>query len=165
MKIRFLLIGLAMLTTVSPSFAQAKNKEKAERLMTEMMLEENWTITIAIFARQVVNDTPDFVRYRDIVVDYAEETLGWSRVKDELITLYMANYTDDEMDALRKFYESPVGKKSLMVSSTLSDGISKLVRRRFDADLAMLELRMKNRELDLLAEQTVFLPESSTEKK
>lgn len=165
MKTRIVLCCLMLAPLrVAPAFGQAQNRARVEQAMAAMKLEENWTLTVAMFARQMVDEMPFFAPYRDIVVDYAEEKLGWAQVKQEVIKIYMAHYTDEELDALRKFYESPAGQKSLMVSSLISDEISKMVRRRFEADLALLELRMKNRELDLLAEQAVFVPDDGAEK-
>lgn len=157
-----LMIGVS---AAGPAFGQAKDRAKAERAIAAMKLEENWTITVAMYARMMVDEMPFLAPYRDIVVDYAEEKLGWAQVKEDVIKVYMSHYTDEELEALRKFYESPAGQKSLHVAPLISDEISKMVRRRFDSDLALLELRMKNRELDLLAEQAVFLPEEGAEKR
>lgn len=136
--------------------ASAGSREKAEALIGAMGLEEQWTVILAMFSRRVVDETPELAPYRDIVVDYAEEKVGWSKIRDEVVDVYAKQFTDEELDAIRSFFLSPAGKKWREVTPVLSDEIDRLVRKKFDEDLPLLELRMKNRELDLLAEHDVF---------
>lgn len=146
----------AAIFSVGVISAPAGSREKAEALIDAMGLQEQWTAVLALFTRRVVDETPELVPYRDIVVDYAEEKVGWSKIREEVIGIYAKQFTDQELDAIRSFFLSPAGKKWREVTPILSDEIDRLVRKKFDEDLAILELRMKNRELDRLAEHDVF---------
>ena len=44
------------------------------------------------------------------MLDVAVKTCGWDAVKDEMIDVYAANFTDEEIRALKAFYSTPAGQ-------------------------------------------------------
>jgi hypothetical protein len=45
--------------------------------------------------------------------DLMKEELSWEKMKEDFIQLYLSVYTEEELQALIKFYESPVGQKMI----------------------------------------------------
>ena len=134
----------------------ARDAKKIEALLATMGMEDALTMAVARLLRDLYVGHPGFDLHQDIVTDYVEERLSWEALKGDVIQVYARHFTDAEIAELQKFYNSPVGQKLLKRGPLLEEEIRGLARGRFDADLALLELRMKNRELDALGEAATF---------
>ena len=45
------------------------------------------------------------------IIDLMNKELSWDRLKDKFVNLYGEAFSVEELEALIKFYESPIGKK------------------------------------------------------
>ncbi|HEY8344757.1 MAG TPA: DUF2059 domain-containing protein [Bacillota bacterium] len=65
----------------------------------------------------VIDLTPEQVqimeKYLDKLFTVIEEEMGWDKIKDDYIRIYMSVYTEEEVRELIEFYQSPVGQKSI----------------------------------------------------
>lgn len=52
-------------------------------------------------------------KYFDKILDVMKEEMSWDKMKDDFIQLYMSVYTEDEVNELITFYESPIGRKTI----------------------------------------------------
>ena len=53
---------------------------------------------------------PILKRYIDKLVNIMEQTLSWQTLKDDMISIYMQAFTEDELKGMLTFYKSPVGQ-------------------------------------------------------
>lgn len=143
--------------------AQAKDLKKVEKLLELMRLEENTTTAVVQMLSDIFAATPSLAVHQDIIVDYAEERIGWESLKPDMVRIYAELYSDNEIAELTQFYSSKVGQKSLDVSPEMTRQMRRVVKARFDADLGMLEMRMKNRELDIMVEEAAFFQGKAVE--
>jgi uncharacterized protein len=109
-KITLLLIYLVC---GSALFAQ-KNAQssKAEKLLSLVSSPESQSQLIDSTLEQQIDANPQIAPYRDIMSAFLNKYLGYEAIKADIIKLYMANFTEKELDELIKFYESPIGRKS-----------------------------------------------------
>ena len=54
---------------------------------------------------------PVLNRYTSKMFKVFEEELGWAKVKNKYIDIYVKTYTEGEIRAISEFYKSPAGKK------------------------------------------------------
>lgn len=157
MQLRSRLVGMALLAFLSGGLAaRAAETNQVDRLLEVMNLEQTLTTSVAQMLRTLFATNPELNLHQDIVVDYLEEHLAWEKLKPEIARIYSENFTPSEVAELIRFYASPVGQKALKAGPALAERMQALARTRFEADLAVLEARMKNRELDSLLEQATF---------
>ncbi len=134
----------------------ARDQKKIEALLVTLRLEESTSLGVARMLRDLYVSNPALDIHQDIMTDYVEERLSWASLKDDVVRIYATHFTDAEIAELQRFYSSPIGRKLLDTGPALEEEIRTMARTRFDADLGLLELRMKNRELDALEEAATF---------
>lgn len=141
---------------------QARDLDKVEELLIVMRVEESMTLAMVRTLADLIATTPEWQAHDDILLDYTEEQVGWDALKPQMVTLYAEVFTDADIDALIDFYTSPAGQKLIEATPALGERTRKLVVDRFDAELDVLEMRMKHRELERIEEEVFFFQEAET---
>lgn len=156
-------IAVCLLLLTNISIAQTRGDRArrsdnvdANRLIELLQLESAFTDAVAATIVQMTTLFPDMKAYEDILIDYAEEQLDWETIKTEIAHWYVEAFTEQELRELIQFHESPLGRKWTRSTALFATRMEQLVRTRFDAELDLLELRMKNRDLDQMLEASVF---------
>ena len=66
--------------------------------------------------------------------EFVQKSMSYDKVTREVyIPLYKEIYSEREIDELLKFYKSPIGKKTIEVSKSISEQSSKRSADRYDA--------------------------------
>ena len=73
---------------------------------------------------------PEYAEHRDAFAKFYRDTFGFDALKDELVKLYTAEYSEAELRELANFYNSPLGKKSVAVEEKLIPAFAELLERR-----------------------------------
>lgn len=134
----------------------ARTEPAAVRLMEVLELEKTTTEAVALAVVQMAAGIPGWKDHEDILLDYVEERLGWDALQPLVAAWYAEHFTEKELEALIQFHSTALGKKWVSTSPAMAFRMEKWIRERFTADLDVLELRMKNRELERLMDQSVF---------
>ena len=53
---------------------------------------------------------PILKKYTDKIFNLMEETLNWQALKEDIVSVYIQTFTEDELKGMLAFYKSPVGK-------------------------------------------------------
>jgi uncharacterized protein len=61
---------------------------------------------------------PILKRYTDKLLDIMEQTLNWQNLKEDMISIYMHAFTEDELKGMLAFYKSPVGQSVIQKMPT-----------------------------------------------
>ena len=106
------------------SFANAdetSHRAAAEELLlltnVDKMLKPMWEQMETMMEQHFVQmDAPEELRpvlnrYTSKMVKVMEEELGWAKMKNDYIDIYVKTYTEGEIRAISEFYKSPAGKK------------------------------------------------------
>jgi len=62
-----------------------------------------------------------------------DQTVGWDKLKPDMVKLYTSNFNEQEMKELIRFYESPLGKKVLEKMPTLTAQSAQLTQGKLEA--------------------------------
>lgn len=98
----------------------AKRKEQAEKLMPVLKIGETVTrfseqmkkLQVDMLARQLKARPPQNAEeINKAVNELINKEVNWDKLKDQFVNLYAEAFTVEELDALIKFYESPIGRK------------------------------------------------------
>ncbi len=80
-------------------FLQAMNVQQAMDAATDQMIEMQ------------IKANPQLAPMRDVLKQWVTKYLSYASIKDELINIYAAELTEDELKQLAAFYNTPVGKR------------------------------------------------------
>ncbi len=113
-----------MILSLFCSFANAdkvSHRAAAEELLlltkVDKMLKPMWEQMEAMMEQQFAQMgapeelRPVLNRYTGKLVKVMEEELGWAKMKNDYIDIYVKTYTEEEIRAISEFYKSPAGKK------------------------------------------------------
>ena len=157
MKIRIMMLVVLSAILVAPcARAEAKTLDKVEELLVSMGMEDAVNSAVTQMLYDLFVSTPEFDMHQDIILAYAEERVSWDVLKGDLVKIYASEFTDAEIAELTRFYTSKVGKKLIKVTPDMTARVSNLVKKRYESDLDVLEMQMKDREMDMLEEEALF---------
>ncbi|WP_295462124.1 DUF2059 domain-containing protein [uncultured Pseudomonas sp.] len=61
-----------------------------------------------------------------------DSTIGWDKIKPDMVKLYTDTFTEDELEGLIKFYQSDLGKKMLATLPRLSAQSAELTQAKLE---------------------------------
>lgn len=125
-KRRYAFIFLTIITLAfSFGVAAAENTHRAavEKLLLlmnqdqimEQMFPQVKQFVMQQFQQENISpeQTQAFEKYFDKIFDVMQEEMSWDKMRDDFIQIYTAVYTEDEVNELIAFYESPIGQKTI----------------------------------------------------
>ncbi len=79
---------------------------------------------------QIKNNPELMKKYQQAVKDFTNKYIGWDKIKADIAALYSKYYTKKDIEELKKFYSTDIGKKTLEVSPKLSGDITKITQSK-----------------------------------
>ncbi|MBO4427787.1 MAG: DUF2059 domain-containing protein [Bacteroidales bacterium] len=76
---------------------------------------------------------PEYAEHREALAKFYRDTFGFEALKDDLVKLYTAEYSEAELRELARFYSSELGRKSVAVEEKLIPAFAELLERRAKA--------------------------------
>lgn len=138
--------------------------ESVEELLLLMKVDENLAYTFAQlrpilleqFQAMMDGDvTPEQVqimeKYMGEMLDMMEEEMSWEKIKDDFIHVYMSVYTEEEIQELIKFYQTPVGQKTIEQTPILMEQSMEISQKYLFATLPKLQSIAEKMEAELKA--------------
>jgi len=91
---------------------EQSHRKAAENLLIVMEVDKS----LPKIAEQVVEtqlqQNPQLAPQRDILQRFLNKYLNWESVKEDTVTAYTQEFTEQELKKLTEFYKTPVGKKA-----------------------------------------------------
>ncbi len=122
MRIGMLLVAASMV--LAAAAAPARADEKSHRAAAAELLEvANMQkamasgIDRAISLQLKVN--PRLEPVKEVLRKFFEKHISYDAIKDEMIDVYVAEFTEDELKEISAFYRTPAGKKAIEKIPTL----------------------------------------------
>ncbi|MCX7032986.1 MAG: DUF2059 domain-containing protein [Arenimonas sp.] len=82
---------------------------------------------------------PELEPYRGIMSEFFGRHMSYAALREELVDIYVAEFTIEELRAARDFYASPEGKRFVSLQSRLMQMGGELGERRVNENAAELE--------------------------
>ncbi len=116
MKRIFLIIIVFMCFIINPCLLYGQEDSYAE-LVEEFLkiinVEDNLQSNVNEMIEIQIRQNPDMLPYKDIMIEFYSKYLGWNSLKDELVGIYINEFSEKEMKELIDFYSSETGQKVL----------------------------------------------------
>lgn len=138
--------------------------ESVEELLLLMKVDENLAYTFAqlrpILLEQfqammdgdVTSEQVQIMeKYMGEMLDMMEEEMSWEKMKDDFIHVYMSVYTEEEIQELIKFYQTPVGQKTIEQTPILMEQSMEISQKYLFATLPKLQSIAEKMEAELKA--------------
>ena len=137
--------------------ADAKPVEKdshtlaIEEFFSAMNMKETSDKTIDQMLAMQVQQQPQLASYKDVMTAFLRKHVSYEALKDDMVKLYKAEFTEDEIREMTAFYRTPVGKKAVSKLPTLTASGAQLGMNRVQSNMGELQQAIAKREAELKA--------------
>jgi len=144
-KLSFLALGLAAFVVVgSGAYAdEASHRAAVEKLFTTMNMEKAHAASLENILQQQSRANPAMMQLQGTMREFLNKYMSWATLKDDMAKIYQEGFTEAEIGELIKFYESPVGKKSMEQMPALMGKGMAIAQERMKDHLPELQAALK----------------------
>ena len=133
---------LAAILLVQPLAAhadEAARRKAAESLLQLMDMQAVLTQSIDQMLDMQIKQNPMIAPYQQEMKDFFAKYMSWQSLKEDIINIYAAEFTESELAELNKFYQTPVGRKALQKTPLLLAKSAELGQKRVQEHLPELQ--------------------------
>jgi hypothetical protein len=128
---------------------EATHKAAVEKLFDVMEMDKTQKQTIDLIVPNMVQQNPCLKPFENIMRDFLQKTVGFQNIKQDLIALYMREFTEEEVKELTNFYGTPFGKKVLQKVPLLATEGAKIGETKVQENMKELQTKLKEAESKL----------------
>lgn len=146
MRITLLLVfsaTLGFLVEPVSTADEASHRAAIEKLFSTMNMEKAHSASLENILQQQARANPAMAQLQGTMRDFLNKYMGWATLKDDMIKIYQGAYTESEIGELNKFYETPVGKKSIEQMPVLMGKGMAVAQERMKEHLPELQAALK----------------------
>ena len=118
-----ILVALLIFTAVPILNAQDKSGtthyKAAEQMLTLMDMQNVLKKSVDEMVAMQVQQNPAIAPYEAVMKQFLAKYMSWDSLKADMIKIYMDEFTESELGELNKFYQTPIGKKTVERMPTL----------------------------------------------
>lgn len=91
---------------------EKSHRAAVEELLTVTKTAENMKSSITTMLDLQIKQAPQLAALREPMRKFFEKHLSYEVLKDDMVKMYMDEFTEQEVKDLVKFYQTPLGKKT-----------------------------------------------------
>jgi len=151
-----LALPLSLLATEAPSATKVAPKttvaahaanSAAFTLLATMNMKESYEGMITRITQMQIQSNPQLKAIEPTIHAFFTKYMGWEAQRGDIAALYAKNYTAEELNELNKFYQTPLGQKTVQLMPQLAAagakiGQSKMIQHMPEMK-AMIEAELK----------------------
>ena len=142
-----LLIGaLALFPPAMTRADEASHRKAAESLLNLMNMDALLTQSIDQMLQMQTKQNPAIAPYEQEMKAFLKKYMSWASLKDEMTKLYVDEFTESELGELNKFYQTPLGKKTLQKMPALMAKGAEIGQRKVQEHLPELQASIMEKE-------------------
>jgi uncharacterized protein len=144
-KFSIIALGLVALVVVESRAAadEASHRAAVEKLFATMNMEKTHAASLENILQSQSRANPAMLQLQGTMRDFLNKHMGWASLKEEMAKIYQEGFTEAELGELNKFYESPVGRKSIeQMPSLMGKGMA-IAQERMKEHLPELQAALK----------------------
>ncbi len=146
MKLLFpLLLGiLAVLSPLVASADETTHRASAEALLNNMDMDKLMSQSIDQMLQMQAQQNPAIAPYQAQMKTFLSKYVSWAAMKDDMVKIYVAAFTEPELKELNAFYQTPLGKKTVQKMPTLLAKGAELGQKRVQEHLPELQAAIQS---------------------
>jgi hypothetical protein len=134
---------VASKTTVPAHMAN----NEAITLLATMNMKESYEGMIKRVTQMQIQANPQLKAIEPAIEAFFTKFMGWEAQKGDIAALYAKNYTAEELKELNKFYQSPLGQKTVQIMPQLAAASAQIGQNKMMQHIpemkAMIEAELK----------------------
>jgi hypothetical protein len=134
-----ILIALSLLQPSALRADEASHKKAAESLLALMGMETLLSQSVDQMLAMQVQQNPALAPYQTQMKAFLSKYMSWASMKDDMAKIYMTEFTEAELNDLIKFYQSPLGKKTIQKMPALMAKGAEMGQKRMQEHLPELQ--------------------------
>jgi hypothetical protein len=142
MKPLFLSILLGAVAFLQPATIradEASHRKAVESLFALMEMESLLSQSIDQMLAMQVQQNPALAPYQAQMKAFLGKYMSWASLKEDMAKIYMAEFSESELNELTKFYQTPVGKKAVRKMPALMAKGAEMGQKRVQDHLPELQ--------------------------
>ena len=135
-----ILIGaIAFFQPSTASADEASHRKAVETLFVLMGMENVLTQSIDQMLAMQVQQNPALAPHQAQMKAFLNKYMSWASMKEDMTKIYMAEFSESELNELTKFYQTPVGKKTIQKMPALMAKGAEIGQKRVQEHLPELQ--------------------------
>lgn len=146
MKLLFpVLLGvLAILSPLAARADETTHRASAEALLNNMEMDKLMSQSVDQMLQMQVQQNPAIAPYQAQMKTFLSKYMSWAAMKDDMVKIYVAEFTEPELRELNAFYQTPLGKKTVQKMPTLLAKGAELGQKRVQEHLPELQAAIQS---------------------
>ena len=134
-----LFVALALLAPMTARADEASHRKAAETLLGLMDMESLLAQSVDQMVQIQAQQNPAIAPYQAEMKAFLGKYMSWASMKEDMAKLYVAEFTEPELNELVKFYQTPVGKKTIQRMPALMAKGAEIGQKRVQQHLPELQ--------------------------
>jgi hypothetical protein len=129
--------------------ATDSHTQAVEEFFVVMKMKETSDKTIDQMLQMQMQQNPQLAQFKDVMAKFLRKHVSYESLKTEMVALYKAEFTEDEVKTLTEFYKTPVGQKAVSKLPTLVASGAQLGMQRVQMNMGELQQAIAKRQAEL----------------
>jgi len=141
-------ILLLVVTVIWPLCSPAdtdSHRQAVVKLLELTHMQQKIEISVNNVLTLQLRQSPELREHEDLLTKFLEKNIGWTGMKDNLITMYMEAFTEQELNEINAFYSTPGGQKLIQRLPELIQQRDRLAMQRMQENVGELQQAIADR--------------------
>lgn len=125
---------------------EASHRQAVEQLFELTSMQQSIDESVANVLALQIAQSPELKSHQDVVREFLERHIGWGSLKDALSSMYMQEFTEQEVNDMNTFYSSPTGRKVIERLPVLVQMRNQLASQRLQENIGELQYEINARQ-------------------
>jgi len=134
-----LLLTIAAISPICSSAETDSHRQAVEKLFELTHMQQKIEVSVGNVLTLQLQQSPALREHEDLLTKFLEKNIGWAGMKDNLITMYMAAFTEQELNEINTFYATPAGQKMIQRLPELIQQRDRLAMQRIQENMGELQ--------------------------
>ncbi len=144
-QIMFFILLLLNCTLLAGAEPEDPRRAAVLELLEVCRTVENLETTVVNMAEMQIKDMPELAPTRQILIGFYRKCFSFEALKEEIIAVYLDNFTLEELRAITAFYRTPAGKKLAERTLRISTAGMNIGRERMQKHLPALQKEIEKK--------------------
>ncbi len=146
-RICTLLLIAAFASVFSPSFAQEKSShyKAAEEMLLNMKADKYADNAVNAIMQSQMKANPILEQNKENISAFVKKYMSWEAIREDLINIYTAEFTESELKDISAFFLTPSGKKLAEKQTDLMSRMMQVGQQKMQSHMGeIMNMMQKN---------------------
>jgi hypothetical protein len=107
------LLVMNMLLASHAIAGEISHRQAAEKILSIGGMEQALVQSIEQMLNIQIRQKPSLVPYKEVMSKFLKKYMSYESLKDDIVAIYMEEFTEKELQEILAFYKTPTGRKTL----------------------------------------------------